>query len=51
LLTVAYVIWILDNTRLVCFENSLLQGHAIWHILGAVSVFFLHRYYVSEALK
>jgi dihydroceramidase len=51
LLTVAYVIWILDNTRLVCFENSLLQGHALWHILGAVSVFFLHRYYVSEALK
>ncbi len=51
LLTVAYVIWILDNIRLVCFEHSLLQGHAVWHILGAVSVFFLHRYYVSEAVK
>jgi len=51
LLTVAYFIWVLDNTRLVCFENSLLQGHALWHILGAVSVFFLYRYYVSEALK
>ena len=51
LLTVAYFIWILDNTRLVCFEHSLVQGHALWHILGAVSVFFLHRYYVSEALK
>lgn len=48
LLTVAYIIWILDNTRLVCFETSLIQGHAIWHILGAVSVLFLHRYYVSE---
>ncbi len=44
----AYIIWILDNTRLVCFENSLLQGHAIWHILGAIAVLFLHRYYVSE---
>ena len=51
LLSVAYVIWVLDNTRRVCFENSLLQGHALWHILCAVSVFFLHRYYVSEALK
>ncbi len=51
LLTVAYLIWILDNTRLVCFEHSLLQGHAVWHILGAVSVFLLHRYYVSEALQ
>ena len=44
----AYIIWILDNTRVVCFENSLFQGHAIWHILGAVAVLFLHRYYVSE---
>jgi dihydroceramidase len=51
LLTLAYFIWILDNTRLVCLETSLLQGHAVWHILGAVSVFFLHRYYVSEGLK
>jgi hypothetical protein len=48
LLAIAYMIWILDNTRIVCFEHSLLQGHAVWHILGAVSVLFLHRYYVSE---
>ena len=48
LLALAYIIWILDNTRLVCFEHSLMQGHAIWHILGAVSVVLLHRYYVSE---
>ena len=48
LLTAAYSIWIIDNTRTVCFENSLLQGHAVWHILGAISVLFLHRYYVSE---
>ena len=47
----AYIIWILDNTRLVCLENSLLQGHAIWHILGAIAVLFLHRYYVSEVTK
>lgn len=48
LLTLAYIIWILDHTHLVCFENSLLQGHALWHLLGAVSVWFLHRYYGSE---
>jgi len=48
LLVVAYIIWILDNMRIVCLENSLLQGHALWHILGAISVLFLHRYYVSE---
>jgi dihydroceramidase len=47
-MAIAYIIWILDNTRILCFENSLLQGHALWHLLGAVSVWFLHRYYVSE---
>lgn len=48
LLALAYIIWILDNTRLVCFESSLLQGHAVWHILGAVSGLFLYCYYASE---
>ena len=50
LLTGAYIIWILDNTRTLCFESSLLQGHAVWHILGAISVLLLHRYYVSEKM-
>lgn len=48
LMAIAYIIWILDNTRTLCFETSLLQGHAVWHLLGAVSVWMLHRYYVSE---
>jgi len=48
ILAVAYIIWIADNTRMICFEHSIIQGHAIWHILGAVSVLFLHWYYVSE---
>jgi len=50
ILAVAYIIWIADNTRMICFEHSLIQGHAIWHILGAISVLFLHRYYVSEKI-
>lgn len=48
LLALAYIIWILDNTRTLCIETSLLQGHAIWHLLGAVSVWFLYEYYASE---
>lgn len=48
LLAVAYVIWILDNTRIVCFETSLMQGHAVWHLLGAASVWLLYQYYASE---
>ncbi len=48
LLAVAYLIWILDNARIVCFETSLMQGHALWHLLGAASVWLLYQYYASE---
>lgn len=48
LLAVAYVIWILDITKILCDPQSPLQGHAIWHILGAVAVWLLYRYYASE---
>ncbi len=44
----AYGIWILDNSRVVCAPQSLLQGHALWHLLGAVAVGCLFLYYASE---
>jgi hypothetical protein len=46
--SIGYVIWILDNFRIVCNPGSLLQGHALWHILGAISIVFLFMYFVSE---
>ena len=45
---VGYAIWLLDNTRIVCSPFSALQGHAIWHIMGAIAVVCLYRYYTSE---
>jgi hypothetical protein len=47
----AFGIWILDQTGRVCAPNSLLQGHAVWHLLGAVSVWMTYRYYRSEEGK
>lgn len=44
----AYGIWILDNSRVVCDPASILQGHALWHLLGAVATVCLFRYYASE---
>jgi hypothetical protein len=38
---IAFVIWILDFTRVVCRPDSWIQGHAIWHILGAVAAWYL----------
>lgn len=40
-LAIAFIIWSLDITGVWCNPNSLLQGHAIWHILGAISAVFL----------
>ncbi len=45
---VAFAIWVLDNTQTLCAPDSLAQGHAIWHLLGAVAVYFNYRYYRSE---
>ena len=43
-------VWILDRQRVVCEPDSLLQGHAVWHILTAVSIFFVYLYYRSGSL-
>jgi len=46
---VAFAIWNASKAWL-CDPHSLVQGHAIWHILGAVAAYFLYRYYASEEL-
>jgi Ceramidase len=47
LILTAFGIWNGTKERL-CDPHSLIQGHAIWHILGAVAAYFLYRYYASE---
>jgi Ceramidase len=41
----AFVVWILDFTRILCRPDSWMQGHAVWHVLGAVAAWYLFRYY------
>ncbi|MEO9634123.1 ceramidase domain-containing protein [Parasphingorhabdus sp.] len=45
---VAFTIWNLDQRGQLCEPESLLQGHAIWHLLGAVALWFAFLYYRSE---
>ncbi|MBC7980577.1 MAG: ceramidase domain-containing protein [Armatimonadetes bacterium] len=48
-LVLAFVIWNLSKTGApLCDPHSWIQGHAIWHLLDAVSLYFLFRYYASE---
>ncbi len=44
----AFGIWILDQTGALCSPTSWLQGHALWHLLGAAGVGLLYLYYSSE---
>ncbi len=47
-LIVASIIWTLDITKILCNPNSWLQGHALWHLLGALAAGLLYLYYRSE---
>lgn len=45
---VAFTIWNLDQHGIVCAPTSPIQGHAIWHLLGATAIFLTFSYYRSE---
>ena len=48
----AFIIWNFgQNNNPFCDPHSLIQGHAMWHLLDALAVFFLFRFYVSEQRK
>ena len=47
-LVIAYGIWNLDNNGIYCFPHSLIQGHAIWHILTGLSISLVYLYLRSE---
>lgn len=44
----AFLIWWLDQSLLLCSPTSPLQGHATWHLLGAVAAWLLFVYYTRE---
>ncbi|AMO72764.1 ceramidase domain-containing protein [Sphingorhabdus sp. M41] len=45
---VAFTIWNLDQRGQLCAPESLWQGHAVWHLLGAGALWFAFLYYRSE---
>jgi hypothetical protein len=45
----AFGVWIVSHTGGPwCAPHSLLQGHALWHLMTALSVWFFYRYFLSE---
>ena len=49
-LAAGFVIWVLDNTRVLCAPTSLFQGHAIWHFSGAVACALLYAFFRTEVV-
>lgn len=47
-LAVAFGIWNLDLRHIVCEPGSLVQGHAVWHLLDGLAVWFVYLYFRSE---
>jgi dihydroceramidase len=51
IMAVAFAIWILDYTRVLCRPESWIQGHAAWHVLGAVAAWYLLRHFAESERK
>lgn len=50
LFVTAYVLWVLDQTGILCDPESWLQGHAAWHVLGAAAGWCLARHWAARRL-
>jgi Ceramidase len=46
---IGFGVWLLDQNRILCAPDSLLQGHAFWHFCGAVSLWLTYCYFRSES--
>lgn len=45
----SFAIWTLDITRVACRpDNHLVTGHAVWHVLNAISIERLYRFYAAS---
>ena len=47
-MALAFLIWVVDRQRIACAPQSFVQGHAIWHILGALAAAALFKSYEKE---
>ncbi len=47
-LAISFVMWILDREDIMCNSGSIFQGHAIWHVLNALSIFLIYSHYRSD---
>jgi hypothetical protein len=49
LLVAAYAIWLLDQNGIICWPKSIMQGHAVWHILTAAAGYMIIFHYIRTS--
>ncbi len=42
---VAFAVWTLDLRGIMCAPDSLLQGHALWHLLNGAATLNVYLYF------
>lgn len=45
-----FAIWMLDRSHIVCSPESWFQGHAVWHLLSAMSALLIYMYYRTDTV-
>jgi dihydroceramidase len=50
-LLIAFSIWMMDIQKILCTPQSWIQGHTVWHLLGACSILFCYWYYKENRLS
>jgi hypothetical protein len=43
--------WKLEEWKIFCFPDSVVQFHAIWHVLTSVAIVFLYLFFRTEQRK
>jgi hypothetical protein len=48
---VAFGLWYMDKQKYWCLPYSIIQGHAVWHILTGLSAFFIYLFLRSMRIR
>eukprot|EP01095_Lingulamoeba_sp_RSL-Kostka_P011981 TRINITY_DN467_c3_g1_i1.p1 TRINITY_DN467_c3_g1~~TRINITY_DN467_c3_g1_i1.p1 ORF type:complete len:299 (+),score=34.16 TRINITY_DN467_c3_g1_i1:39-935(+) len=47
-LLIGWTCWNLDYHKILCYPDSIFQGHALWHIFTALTLLFIYVYFRTE---
>jgi hypothetical protein len=48
ILAFGFLLWALDLTHTVCSPTSVVQGHALWHVMSALSALCIYLFYQDQ---